>query len=140
MRKVRIFSVGKNKEKWLEEAIQEYVKRLTGVVSFEFLWAKDDQQLIEWTQKEPVVICLDPAGKLLTSEQFSSFVQQQWEKGGAKIALVIGGAEGLPPLLKNSPLLISLSPLTFTHQLTRLILVEQIYRALEIQRGSSYHK
>lgn len=140
MLKLKILSVGKTKEKWLEEAIQEYLKRLKGTVSIEFLWAKDDQQLIEWTQKDLAVICLDPAGKLLASEQFSSFLQQQWEKGGSRLTMVIGGADGLPQVLKDSYSLISLSPLTFTHQLTRLVLIEQIYRALEIQKGSSYHK
>lgn len=63
------------------------------------------------------------------------------EKEGAHLNFVIGGAEGLPPpILNNSLTQISLSPLTFTHQLTRLILLEQLYRAFEIQKGSQYHK
>lgn len=140
MIKLKILSVGKTKEKWLEEAFNEYVKRLKPVAHIETLWAKDTPQLIEWAQKEPSYICLDPNGRLLTSEEFSSFLSQAWQKGGSRLTLVIGGAEGLPEILKKESQLVSLSPLTFTHQLTRLILIEQIYRAIEIQKGSNYHK
>ena len=66
--------------------------------------------------------------------------QQQLEKGGARITFAIGGAEGFSEEVKKSYPLISLSPLTFTHQMTRLILIEQIYRATEILKGSKYHK
>jgi 23S rRNA (pseudouridine1915-N3)-methyltransferase len=140
MLKLKIFSVGKTKEAWLEEAIQEYVKRLKPSVLIEFIWAKDDQQLVDSVKKEPLAICLDPAGRLMTSEELSSFLSQCWEKGGSRLAIVIGGADGLPPELKKHSPLISLSPLTFTHQITRLVLIEQIYRAIEIQKGSQYHK
>lgn len=140
MLKLKLISVGKTKEKWLEEAFQEYLKRLKPFVQVECLWAKDSDQLIEWTQKEPFSICLDPTGRLLSSEGFADFITQQWEKGGSRLTLVIGGAEGLPTELKEKSLLLSLSPLTFTHQITRLILIEQIYRTIEIKRGSQYHK
>ncbi len=139
MIKLKIFSIGKTKEKWLDEAFNEYVKRLKSFVQVECVWAKDNPQLLEWTQKESSYLCLDPSGRLLTSEEFAQFLIQQWEKGGSRLTLVIGGAEGLPPELKQGPLL-SLSPLTFTHQMTRLVLIEQIYRTIEIQKGSHYHK
>lgn len=140
MIRIKILSIGKTKEKWLEEAFQEYVKRLKSTVEIETHWAKDNAQLIEWARKEPVCLSLDPAGKSMTSEQFSDFLSRAWEQGGSRLALIIGGAEGLPPILRKEECLISLSPLTFTHQLTRLILIEQIYRALEIKKGSNYHK
>lgn len=140
MIRIKILSIGKTKEKWLEEAFQEYVKRLKSTVEIETLWAKDNAQLIEWSQKESVYLCLDPAGKLLKSEEFSDYLSRSWEKGGSRLTLIIGGAEGLPPILRKEECLISLSPLTFTHQLTRLILIEQIYRAIEIKKGSNYHK
>ena len=141
MLKLKIFSVGKTKEKWLDEAFQEYVSRLKSSVQVECLWARDSGQLIEWAQKESSLICLDPHGRQFTSEEFSSFLAQAWEKGGSRLTFVIGGAEGLPLELKQAgSTLISLSPLTFTHQLTRLILIEQVYRALEIQKGTPYHK
>lgn len=140
MIKIKLLSVGKTKEKWLSEALEEYSKRLSAVVQIESVWAKDDRQLLEWVYKEERFLCLDPGGQLYTSKEFSELLSQQWEKGGSRLTFVIGGAEGLPQELKERGTLISLSPLTFTHQITRLILVEQIYRAAEIQKGSHYHK
>jgi 23S rRNA (pseudouridine1915-N3)-methyltransferase len=140
MLKLTILSIGKTKEKWLEEAFEEYIKRLKPSLQVTCLWAKDDPQLIEWAQRENFCVALDPAGQLMTSEEFSHFMVQSWEKGGSRLTLVIGGANGLPPELKQLSSLISLSPLTFTHQMTRLVLIEQIYRALEIHKGSKYHK
>lgn len=140
MLKLKILSVGKTKEKWLEDAFLEYLKRLKGTVHIECLWARDSQQLLEWAQKESSYLCLDPKGRLLTSEEFADLLFQQWEKNGSRLTLVIGGAEGLPQELKQGNLLISLSPLTMTHQITRLVLIEQIYRTIEIRKGSHYHK
>lgn len=140
MYKIKIFSVGKTKETWLEDALSEYIRRLQPVLAIEFIWAKNDEQLLQLVAKESLVVCLDPNGKLMSSEKFASFLESKLEEGGSRLAFVIGGAEGLPPLLKTSPLQISLSPLTFTHQLTRLVLLEQIYRAFEIIKGSPYHK
>ena len=134
--KVKIFTIGKCKEKWLEEALAEYEKRLRGKMAIEWLLVKNDAELIEWTKTEPY-IALDPQGELFSSEAWS----QKMVQLGLRLNFVIGGAEGLPsPLLKNARLKWSLSPLTFTHQMTRLILVEQLYRATEIERGSQYHK
>lgn len=140
MYRIRLISVGKTKEEWLDEAIQEYVKRLQPVALFEFVWAKNDAQLQSLAEKDESVICLDAAGKMYTSEQFSGFLLKELEKGGARLTFVIGGAEGLPAEMKSRYPLISLSPMTFTHQMARLILVEQTYRAFEIARGSRYHK
>lgn len=140
MLKLRIISVGKMKEEWLKQAFNDYMKRLQPYVQIESLWAKDNAQLVEWTQKEVQYLCLDPAGRLMTSEELSTFFTQQWEKGGSRLTIVIGGAEGLPLEIKQNRQLLSLSPLTFTHQITQLIFIEQIYRTIEIQKGSRYHK
>lgn len=140
MIKVKILSVGKTREPWLEQALGEYYKRLQKNVAFECLWVKDDQQLQAMAIKESLIVCLDPAGKQMTSEAFADFFAQQVEAGGARITFVIGGPDGLPQALKQNYPLISFSLLTFTHQLTRLILVEQIYRAMEILKGSKYHR
>lgn len=133
MLKIKIFSPGKTKESWLLEALAEYEKRLTGSI------------VIEWdhSDKEPDTpyICLDPEGKLLSSEDFSKFLFKAWEQGGSRLSIVIGGPEGLSSeILKKASSIISLSKLTFTHQITRLVLLEQVYRALQIQKGSPYHK
>jgi 23S rRNA (pseudouridine1915-N3)-methyltransferase len=138
--KIRILSIGKTKEAWLENALQEYVKRLQGTVSIEFEWLRNEDQLLLFAKKEPLLICLDEKGVLMTSEQFAGFLKKNLEQGGARLAIVIGGAEGLPSPLKAHHALVSLSPMTFTHQLTRLVLLEQIYRAMEINKGSRYHR
>lgn len=140
MYKIKILSIGKTREAWLEEALNEYLKRMQPVAQFEFIWAKNDKQLLDLVAKESSVICLDANGTLMTSEQFSDFIHDRLVKNGSRLTLVIGGAEGLPPQLKKNPDLISLSPMTFTHQATRLVLLEQIYRAFEIAKGSKYHK
>ncbi|MCE2983712.1 MAG: 23S rRNA (pseudouridine(1915)-N(3))-methyltransferase RlmH [Parachlamydia sp.] len=140
MIKLKIFSVGKTKETWLDEAFREYEKRLRGVMQIECHWAKDSRQLEEWVLKESSPICLDPAGQLFTSEQFAAFIEEAWNLGGSRLTIIIGGAEGLPKSLKKNNRLISLSPLTFTHQITRLVLIEQVYRAIEIFKGSKYNK
>lgn len=139
MYKVRILSVGKNKESWLEEALQEYSKRLTGTMTIELTWVKNSDQLTEQALKENAV-ALDPQGQEFKSEDFAKFLDKKLVDGGSRLTFVIGDAEGLPPLLRQKLPLISLSKLTFTHQIARLILIEQIYRSLEILKGSEYHK
>lgn len=137
MHKIKVLTIGRCKETWLSAALSEYEKRLTGKASFEWSIAKNDSQLLEWANDEPFVIALDPKGELLTSEEWS----RKLIRLGLKLTFIIGGAEGLPPAIFQRPhYKWSLSPLTFTHQMTRLILAEQIYRAFEIDRGSQYHK
>lgn len=140
MLKLKILSIGKTKEAWLEEALSEYLKRLKPYMSVEWIWAKDNNHLLELSRKEPLVIGLDPTGHLFSSEEFATFLEEAWEKGGSRLTMVIGGAEGLLPPFKKEFTLVSLSPMTFTHQMTRLLLIEQIYRATEIKKGSQYHK
>lgn len=140
MPRVKIISPGKVKEPWLELALKEYVKRLRSTLEIEFVWTKDDAQLIRLVEKEGRVICLDAAGDAMDSEGFSVFLQRELELSGSRVVFVIGGADGLPPGFKERYPLVSLSRLTLTHQCARLILIEQIYRACEIQKGSSYHK
>jgi 23S rRNA (pseudouridine1915-N3)-methyltransferase len=140
MLKLKIFSVGRPKERWIEEGVEEYIRRLKSQIIVECLWLKNDEQLAAALVKEPKVLCLDPFGIMLESEQFSKLVYKSFEEGGSRLAFVIGGAEGLPAECKKKYPLISLSPMTLTHQMTRLLLIEQIYRAAEIAKGSKYHK
>lgn len=140
MYKIKILTIGKTKETWLEEALAEYHKRLKATVQIEIILAKNDAHLAELASKEAVVICLDVVGEPLSSEDFSKLVMTQLERGGARLSFVIGGPEGLPMELRNAPLRVSLSKMTYTHQIVRLVLVEQIYRAFEIDKGSRYHK
>ena len=138
--KIKILSVGKTKESWLDDAFDEYIKRLKPTTDIECLWAKNDAQLLDWALKEKGILCLDPKGHQYTSENFSTLLMHQIERHGSRLTFIIGSADGLTPELKALGPLISLSTLTFTHQITRLILIEQIYRSFEILRGSNYHK
>ncbi len=132
MFKVTVYTIGKVKEPWLEAGLNEYTKRLKKVMIIDWVLLKNLEEL-----KITNYICLDTKGKEMTSEEFSSWVIKQ----GSRLNLVIGGPEGIPDKIrKQASSLISLSKLTFTHQMIRLILVEQLYRAMEIDRGSSYHK
>lgn len=141
MIKIKILTIGKNKEAWLHEALAEYEKRLKPFCTFEWILAKNDVQLEEFSKKEGKFIALDPLGKSMTSEKFAEWLSKAVVDYNSRLAFVIGGPEGLSPSLKaQASFLWSLSPLTFTHQATRLILLEQIYRAYEINRGSAYHK
>jgi 23S rRNA (pseudouridine1915-N3)-methyltransferase len=136
MLKLKILSIGKTKEEWLESALNEYIKRLKPTLSI----AKSDGDLIFLTEKEPLFVCLDPKGQKMDSETFAHYIQNKFIEGGSKLSIVIGGPEGLPEKLKTHKNLISFSDLTMTHQMVRLLLIEQIYRAFEIIKGSKYHK
>jgi 23S rRNA (pseudouridine1915-N3)-methyltransferase len=140
MIKIKFLSVGKTKEFWLDDGLSEYVKRLSHEVGFEFNWLKDEEALEKQILKEPHVILLDPQGKSMDSYEFADFLLREIEKNDSRIAFAIGGPEGFSQELKKKYPLVSLSRLTFTHQMIRLILIEQIFRAFEIKKGSHYHK
>lgn len=138
MFKVKIITQGKTKEPWLQEALLEYEKRMIGKLQIHWVLLNTEKELEEKILKEENPIFLDLEGKMLSSEEFSDKMYQSW---GTKINFVIGGANGFSPkLLNHAKFRICLSKMTFTHQMVRLILVEQIYRAIEIQEGSNYHK
>jgi 23S rRNA (pseudouridine1915-N3)-methyltransferase len=135
MFKVKVITQGKAKEAWLSEALSIYEKRLKGKMEFEWILV---DELEERILKESTFIALDVQGKQLSSEQLSLSLFNKW---GSRPTFVIGGATGLSPkVLQLAKCCISFSSLTFTHQMVRLILVEQLYRAIEIHECSSYHK
>jgi len=141
MLKVKIISVGKHHQGWLQEALSEYEKRISYALNIEWILSKTEEQFEKILRQESFYIGLDPGGKLLTSEQFSALFFKEFEVRGSRLTLAIGGALGFSAeSRKKAAWLLSLSPMVFTHQITRLILLEQLYRALEIQKGSSYHK
>ena len=137
-----IYSVGKTKEDWLVEAISLYTQRLRSVLEVECVWVRDDAALEAQVAKASgSCIILDERGPLCSSVEFTSKLFDALEVGGSRVSFFIGGADGLPPALKaDRTKLLSLSKLTFTHQMARLLLVEQIYRATEIRKGTGYHK
>ena len=141
MIKIKIYTVGKTKEQWLQDALEIYEERLMPSLSFEWILAKNDEQLKQFLEKEANFICLDPNGKQYSSKEFSLFLLRSIQEADSRLSFVIGGPEGLPDLIRTrAKSLFSLSRLTFTHQIARLVLVEQVYRAFEIEKGSSYHK
>ncbi len=134
MVKIKIYNTGKSKEPWLIAALAEYEKRLPFPIEWKLY--KDDNSLYTAVAKLPSFIALDPQGQSMTSENFATFFEIHSPRH-----ILIGGAIGLPPPIKaKASHLISLSPLTFTHQMTRLILLEQLYRATQILKNSNYHK
>lgn len=138
MIRIQILSPGKIKDAWLEDALQEYLKRLSSYAEVTCHWCKDETAFQKLLSSQKDVIYLDPQGKEYTSEGFSEYMFKEIERGGSKITFAIGGPEGFKDLEGKKK--ISLSKMTFTHQMARVILLEQIYRAFEIDKGSEYHK
>jgi 23S rRNA (pseudouridine1915-N3)-methyltransferase len=142
--RVVILSVGKTKEEWLNTAVDEYVKRLrASSIDLECVWVKDDAALSARAAEQPgSLVVLDERGAEYTSEAFSQVLYELLEEGGSRMTFVIGGADGLPPDLRATlaKRQMCLSRMTLTHQMARLLLVEQVYRASEIRRGSKYHR
>jgi len=158
--KIRIVGRKNGCEQWLQDSYEMYTKRLrSSNIDVETIWHKNNAELEKGvkadTDKSHSIVLLDPSGKTKTSEEFSDEIYRWFDEGGSRLAFVIGGAEGLPPALKygqnreskgndNTSIagsnMLSLSTMTFTHQLARTVLIEQIYRAAEIKKGSGYHK
>ena len=129
--RVTICSVGKTKESWLQSAIELYTKRLRPVLDIELSWVKDDVALEAAVRRvgstTETCIILDERGSQCSSVEFANVLYEGLEAGGSRLNFFIGGAEGLPPSLKTDPRkLMSLSKMTFTHQMARLLLIEQV--------------
>lgn len=136
---LRLAAVGRCKEQWLKQALKEYTTRLRGRMTLDWIECRDDAALIKAVSTSRKLVILDPKGKQRDSEGFSRWLIPTLETSGGHLTLAIGGPEGIPQSLKNKEA-ISLSSMTLTHQMIRLLLVEQLYRALEIEKGSPYHK
>ncbi len=138
-----IIVVGKRNggEQWISEGYAEYEKRLKPIMNLQTTFLKSDEELIRAAQSSKgCIIALDERGKQQTSVEFTDLFYSSVEKGGSHVSFIIGGFAGLPDEIRNNYPLISLSKLTWTHTMARLLLVEQIYRATEIRKGSGYHK
>jgi 23S rRNA (pseudouridine1915-N3)-methyltransferase len=129
-------------EAFVTEGCNEYEKRLTPVMKVNTNFLKSDDALVEAAKSSKgTIFALDENGTEYTSREFSAFVYKGLEDGGASLTFIIGGFSGLPVEIKNGGYkLISLSKMTWTHQMARLLLMEQLYRAMEIRKGSGYHK
>ncbi|WP_342433725.1 23S rRNA (pseudouridine(1915)-N(3))-methyltransferase RlmH [Neobacillus sp. FSL H8-0543] len=157
---ISIVTVGKLKEKYLKLGIDEYLKRLTAYAKVEVIEVADEKapeelselEMVQVKQKEgerilakisqdTYVIALAINGKMQSSEELADTMDKLATYGKSKIAFIIGGSLGLSEeVLKRSNEQLSFSKMTFPHQLMKLILIEQIYRAFRINRGEPYHK
>lgn len=157
---ISIITIGKLKEKYLKQGIDEYLKRLGAYAKVEVVELSDekapeqlsDAEMLIVKQKEGErilskisddthVIALAIEGKQRSSEQLASEIDKLATYGKSKIAFVIGGSLGLSDeVMKRANDTLSFSKMTFPHQLMRLILLEQVYRAFRINRNEPYHK
>ena len=157
---IAVISVGKLKEKYLKEAIQEYSLRLTKYCKLDIIEVADEkapenmsaaeeeivkhkegQTILKNIKDDTYVIALAIQGKQLSSEKFAELISDLGLRGKSNIAFVIGGSLGLSEeVLKRADYHLSFSAMTFPHQLMRVILVEQVYRGFRIIRGEPYHK
>ncbi|MEW5802622.1 MAG: 23S rRNA (pseudouridine(1915)-N(3))-methyltransferase RlmH [bacterium] len=143
--KINIICIGKTEESYLREGIQKFLKRVSFYADVKFFELKPEKSrdLAEKIKKvtRGYKILLDVGGKELSSEQFAALIQEKMNQGCPEIDFLIGGHSGFPlPVKEVADLSISLSRCTFTHQMIRLLLLEQIYRAFTILQGHPYHK
>ena len=158
--KIKVVTVGKLKEKYLKDGIAEYSKRISRFAKLEMIELADEktpdrasesenqkileiegQRILSKVGDRDFVIVLAIEGKTLSSEEFSKQLEEASIKGFSTLTFIIGGSLGLSSSVKNrANLSVSFGRLTLPHQLMRLVLAEQIYRAFTIQQGSPYHK
>ena len=131
--RLSISAIGKIKKIWIKEGINQYKKRLPNLIINEFKSFNIDDLRVN-----NIIICLSEEGKYLSSIELTSLLLNFNNK---KINFLIGDSDGISSdIKKKSDFLLSLSPLTFPHELARLILIEQIYRAISIANNSPYHR
>ncbi len=157
---ITIISVGKIKEKYLKNAIKEYDKRLSrycklahieisdekapenlSEIEMENIKNKEGEGILKHIKDGTYVIALDIQGEMLSSEKFAEKLDKLALQGKSTIVFIIGGSLGLSEeVIKKAHMKLSFSPMTFPHQLMKVILLEQIYRGFRINRGEPYHK
>lgn len=150
---IKIITVGSIKEKYLKDAIEEYTKRISKYTNIEIIEVKDEglvepqkamdlegEKIKKYISPRDYVITLEIEGKQLTSEEFAEKINNIYLEA-SNITFIIGGSYGISNEIKNmSNFKLSFSKMTFPHQLFRVNLLEQIYRAYKINNNESYHK
>jgi len=154
--KIKVLTIGKLKEKYLCQGIEFYKKRINFYIPFEIIEVpdiknyknleineiknKEAEKILNYINDSDYIISLDEKGREFTSFDFSQYLQLLINRGIKEISFVVGGSYGLSDkILKVSNEKISLSKMTFPHDLVRLIFVEQLYRALTIIKNEKYH-
>lgn len=138
--RVKILASGKKPDACYQKLLSHYTKCLSSSATLEIEYLKNKEAIEKALKKEPKAICLDAKGQVFDSKGFSKNLIQEIESRGAHITLAIGPAEGFSDEVKKSHELWSLSTLTLPHHMALLMLTEQIYRAFEIKKRSSYDK
>ncbi len=155
--KIKIIALGRIKEKFLKEGIDEFLKRLTPYAAVEVIELSPveikDEHLIEraldeegekilsYIKPQSYVITMEIKGKELSSEEFAEKIVELTNDGQGEIVFVIGSSCGISKNVSaRANFKMSMSKMTFLHQFARLILIEQIYRAFKIIKGETYHK
>ena len=158
--KIRIICVGKLKERFYTDALSEFSKRLSRFCELEIIEIPDEKvaenpsaadiekvkstecrKIADKLSSNDYIIALDPCGKQFSSEELASHLGECMLGGKSRIAMLIGGSHGLTRELRNSAdLVLSFSRMTFSHQIFRIMLLEQVYRAFKIINGEPYHK
>jgi 23S rRNA (pseudouridine1915-N3)-methyltransferase len=154
--KFEFWAIGKANEAYVKPGIEEFTSRISkyfkvewniipvpknaGMLSEMDLKKREGETILEWLQKEDYLVALDERGKQMSSEKLAGFIQSRANESTKKLVFLIGGAFGLDEaVLKRANYRWSLSELTFPHQLVRLILAEQVYRACTILKNEKYH-
>lgn len=147
---IKVICIGKLKEKFWQDSVKEYEKRLKSYCNIEIVEIKEDvsddkekeaDSILKKIADRDFVITLDLKGKQQSSEEFSKYIDDLGQMGKSSLAFVIGGSEGIgESVSKRGDFSISFSKMTFPHQMIRVFLMEQIYRAFKIMRNEPYHK
>jgi 23S rRNA (pseudouridine1915-N3)-methyltransferase len=151
--KITLIAVGKTKEKYLQDGVEEYVKRLTRFATFDIVVVpegkttdsavgkqKEGEAILAKIEKNDYVVLLDERGKQFTSEKFAGYIDNKAALGTKTLVFVIGGAFGFTDkVYERANEKIALSEMTFSHQMIRLFFTEQLYRAYTIIKGHPYH-
>ncbi len=142
-----ILCVGKLKEEYMRKAVADYVLRLSKYAKTEVIEVGESDipgegdALLKRLAPSSCVVAMDLHGKMIDSPALASWISQKTLSGTSHFTFVIGGSDGIDSrICKMADLRLCLSPMTFTHQMTRLILAEQLYRAMKINAGEKYHK
>ena len=151
--RVKLVCVGKLKEKYLKEACNEYSKRISGFGKIDIIEVQDEKddrpdaktiegkKILKNIRSNEYVVTLEIKGNAQSSEQLAKKMSALAVRGVSDITFVIGGSNGLyAEVSKRADYKLSFSKMTFPHQLARVMLLEQIYRAYKINQGSKYHK
>ena len=139
--KLTVIAVGRLRDEWVRDGCQEYEKRVRAKLPFEIIELKSSTEIERRLPARHEVWALDERGVELSSTELAQKLRERMHAGSPGVTFLVGGADGLPaPLVTRAAFRWSLGRLTLPHRLARLILVEQLYRALSIVRGEPYHR